>query len=125
MANDILPANTFHVSYEFVDHEPAIFFHELLALGNFNHGSWQSGDKKLSKAEALAEYLKDKDLTYFESLSESISFDRQLPMVAGTERIAAHLKDFLAAKSVRNRTEFDLYLRLSYLLEGCQTSNHT
>lgn len=46
---------------------------------------------------------------YFESLSESISFDRQLNnMIGGTDRIAAYMSDFLASKSIRNRTEFDL-----------------
>eukprot|EP00435_Cladocopium_sp_Y103_P027469 s788_g6.t1 len=76
-------------------------------VGNFNHGSWQSGDKKLSKAEALKEYLQTKDMGYFESLSESIAFDRQLTnMIGGTERCAAYMADFLATKSIRNRTEF-------------------
>ena len=88
--------------------------HMSLALGNFNHGSWQSGDKKLSKEEALLEYLKDKGTTYFESLWESISYDRQIPMSqgGGTGRIAATMNDFLASKSIRNRTEFDFYLHL-------------
>lgn len=72
--------------------------------GNFYHGAYQSGDKLLWKKEALYQYLKTKPEAFFQALSESIEFDRELRLEPGS--VAEHMEGFLEAKSIRQRCEF-------------------
>ena len=74
-------------------------------VGNFNHGSWQSGDKRLDKSEALKIFLANRPTAYFESLAEHIAFDRELGLV-DVESVLPSINDFLLSKSIKSRCSF-------------------
>ena len=74
-------------------------------VGNFNHGSWQSGDKLLDKSEALKIFLENRPQAYYESLAEQISFDRELGLL-DIDSVLPSINDFLLSKSIKSRCAF-------------------
>lgn len=58
----------------------------------------------MDKKVALETFLRGRSVAYYQSLSEAISFDRQMRLPP--DAIAATMGDFLKAKSIRNRCEF-------------------
>ena len=72
--------------------------------GNFNHGSYLSGEHAVDKREALTLYPQYQKAGYFQSLAELIALDRQTSLES--DAATACLSDFLASTSIRARCHF-------------------
>ena len=77
---------------------------KLTIICNFNHGSFASGDRLYTKKEVFGAFLDRKPDEYFEDLSESISLDRDEPVIPDAGKSYCH--DFKTSRAIKNRLEF-------------------
>ena len=76
----------------------------LIPRGNHRHGSYNSGDKLLSRQQCFENFLESKDDTYFANLVEDMAFDQDVDEVSIDAKADAEV--FLESKAVRARGEF-------------------
>jgi hypothetical protein len=86
---------------------------KLTIACNYNHGSFQSGDKQHVKCDALRAYLSSQPPEYYAEQAEQIAFDRCQSVDAAMAK--ASLEDWMETPLIKNRGRFAaalaLYLR--------------
>lgn len=70
--------------------------------GNFDHGSYKSGDKLECKRDAFELFLAKKNKSFFQKFVESVAADRQQPFDPELDA-AETMQEWLESKALKNR----------------------
>ena len=85
----------------------------LLSQGNFDHGSYKSGDRLEAKRDVFERFLSFKGEAYFESFQESVAADRG-EYFDGNFDFADCMQDWMQSRALKNRGLYATRLIIVY-----------